>query len=91
MTLKSLSTKLYLAIAAAALAAWALGIPGRTVVSFAAVALMIAMHADGHGGNGGHGMHSGSRKRASSREGYARGAEDLPVGSGDSARGGGCH
>ncbi len=55
MSLKSLSTKLYLGIAAAALVMWIAGVPGRTILSLGAVGFMIAMHAGGHGGHGGHG------------------------------------
>lgn len=71
MTLKSLSTKLYLGIAVAALIAWAVGVPGRTILSFAAVAFMLAMHAGGHGGHGGgpHGGH-GDRGQADPHAGH---------------------
>lgn len=55
MSLKSLSMKLYLGIAVAALVAWVAGVPGRTIVSLVAVGFMLAMHAGGHGGHGGHG------------------------------------
>lgn len=58
MSLKSLSTKLYLGIAVAALVAWVAGVPGRTILSLAAVGFMLAMHAGGHGGHGG-GSHAG--------------------------------
>lgn len=59
MTLKSLSAKLYLGIAVAAVVAWVAGVPGRTILSLVAVGLMMAMHAGGHGGHGGHGRGGG--------------------------------
>jgi hypothetical protein len=63
MTLKSLSTKLFLGIAIAALVMWIGGVPGRTILSLAAVGFMIAMHAGGRGGHGGHGGHGGQADR----------------------------
>lgn len=65
MTLKSLSTKLYLGIAVAALVMWVAGVPGRTILTLAAVGFMVAMHAGGHGGHGGHGggSHDGHADR----------------------------
>lgn len=68
MTLTSLSTKLYLGITVAALVAWVAGVPGRTILSLAAVGLMIAMHAGGHGhGHGGGGGGHEDRDPADSR------------------------
>lgn len=98
MSLKSLSTKFYLGIAAAALVMWIAGVPGRTILSLGAVGFMIAMHAGGHGGHGGrenrdggpfHAGHTGPAPSASS--------PDAPVT--DSNKGtrprrsgsGGCH
>ena len=52
MTLKSLSTKLYLGIALVALVMWMFGVSGRTILSLAAVGFKVAMHASGHGGHG---------------------------------------
>lgn len=107
MTLKSLSTKLYLGIAAAALIAWAVGVPGRTIVSFAAVAFMLAMHAGGHGGhgggpNGGDGgrgqadPHAGHTKAGATGHTGHTGAESPKVAADEvrtsrTGSGGGCH
>lgn len=59
MSLKSLSAKLYLGIGVVAVVLWVFGVPGRTILSFALVASMVAMHAGGHGHSGGHG-HGGN-------------------------------
>jgi len=58
MTLKSLSTKVYLGLAVAALVMWIAGVSGRTILTLAAVGFMVAVHAGGHGGHGG-GSHGG--------------------------------
>lgn len=58
MTMKSWSSKLFLGIAAAAVVMWVAGVPGRTILSVAAVGLMLTMHAGDHGGHGGHDDHS---------------------------------
>ena len=96
MTLKSLSTKLYLGIAVAALAMWIAGVSGRTILSLAAVGFMVAMHAGGHGGHGGHSgrddadahaVHGGRAPSASST--------GMPVANSDTGArpgpSGGCH
>lgn len=77
MTLKSLSTKLYLGMAVAALAAWAVGVPGRTVLTFAAVGFMIAMHAGGHHSHGG-GAHGGHGGRGVGDSRLGRSGGDTP-------------
>lgn len=62
MSLKSLSTKLYLGIAVAALVMWVAGVSGGTILTLAAIGFMVAMHAGGHGSHGG-GAHSGHAQR----------------------------
>lgn len=48
------TVRLYLGIALGALALWAVGVPGRTVLTVGGVGLMVFMHAGGHGTHGGH-------------------------------------
>jgi hypothetical protein len=99
MSLKSLSMKLYLGIAVAALVAWVAGVPGRTIVSLAAVGFMLAMHAGGHGGHGdgphadrgagtSHPRHTGAATPVASIE-SADHAPRLPTQRGSASRG--CH
>lgn len=47
MSLKSLSRKLYLGIAVAALVMWVAGVSGGTILTLAAIGVMVAVHA-GH-------------------------------------------
>lgn len=84
MSLKSLSMKLNLGIAVAALVAWVAGVPGRTIVSLVAVGFMLAMHAGGHGGHGG-GPHAGrgDHGAGTSRPGHTGAA--TPVASTEAA------
>lgn len=95
MSLESLSTKLYLVIAAAALAMWIAGVPGRTILSLGAVGFVIAMHAGGHGGREDrddgpfHAGHTGPAPSASSPDAPVADSTKgtRPPGSGS----GGCH
>jgi hypothetical protein len=97
MTLKSLSTKLYLGIAIAALVMWIGGVPGRTILSLAAVGFMIAMHAGGHGGHDGQAdrhdgaAHAGHTGRATSASSSDAPAADAATGTRSGSGSGGCH
>jgi hypothetical protein len=97
MTLKSLSTKLYLGIAIAALVMWIGGVPGRTILSLAAVGFMIAMHAGGHGGHGGQAdrhdgaAHAGRTGRAASASSSDAPVADAATGTRPGSGSGGCH
>ena len=53
MSLRSVSAKLYLAIAVMALVMWFVGVAGGTILTLAAIGFMVAMHAGGHSGHGG--------------------------------------
>lgn len=50
VSLTSLSSKLYLAIAVLALGLWIFGVSGGTIVTVVLAAFMMTMHAGGHGG-----------------------------------------
>lgn len=97
MALKSLSTKLFVAIAAAALLMWVAGVPGRSILSVAAVGLMIAMHAGGHGHHGSRPGEPAERGHDAAHAGAApsspSASEDTPAAA-DRTHGpgrGGCH
>jgi len=59
VSLKSLSSKLYLAIAALPLGLWTFDVSGGTIATVVLVAFMLSIHAGGHGGHGGGGGHGG--------------------------------
>jgi len=64
VSLKSLSSKLYFAIAALALVLWMFGVSGGTILTVVLVASMLAMHAGGHGGHGSSTPHAGAGAEA---------------------------
>lgn len=96
MTVKSWSTKLYLGITSGALVMWVFGVSGQTILAFAAVGLMVAMHVGGHpgGSHGGRADHhdadvqAGHSGRASSASSTGARPTDTDTRSG---RRGGCH
>lgn len=77
MSLKSLSVKLYLGIAALVGVLWLAGVSAGTIFTIALVGMMLAMHAGGHGGHGGDAQPSEPARDHAGHDHHA-GAADAP-------------